>query len=47
MTGVVRYLSASDIPAQGRNVLSPWSVFDDQPEEVGTDMVLGPCSVFL
>ena len=47
MTGVVRYLSASDIPARGRNVLSPWSVFDDQPEEVGTDAVLDPCSVFL
>ena len=31
---MVRYLSASDIPAEGRNVLSPWSIFDNQPEEV-------------
>ena len=47
MTGVVRYLSASDIPAQGQNVLSPWFVFNTQPEEVGTDMIFHPCSTFL
>ena len=47
MTGVVRYLSASDIPAQGRNILSPWFVFNTQPEEVGTDVIFHPCSMFL
>ncbi|KAL8593330.1 hypothetical protein ACOMHN_009983 [Nucella lapillus] len=34
MPGVVRYISADDIPAQGKNDLFPWSIFDAEPEEI-------------